>query len=108
MLCPVVLKTTIVSPFVWSPSKISRSVKMLRTFVLPLAVTALAGLTTAAINESAFAPEDIYTRDVAIIGGGASGTYAAVRLREDYNVSIVVVEAQDHLVCFGHLASNLL
>ncbi|KAJ7840466.1 hypothetical protein B0H13DRAFT_2366225 [Mycena leptocephala] len=31
-------------------------------------------------------------KDVIILGGGASGTYAAVRLREDYNKSIVVIE----------------
>ncbi|RMZ66970.1 amine oxidase [Pyrenophora seminiperda CCB06] len=36
-------------------------------------------------------------RDVAIIGGGASGTYAAVRLREDLNKSIVLIEPQSNL-----------
>lgn len=36
--------------------------------------------------------------DVAIIGGGASGAYAAVRLREDFGKSIVVVEKEDRLV----------
>lgn len=51
------------------------------------------------IDESTFLPEDIITKDVAIIGGGASGTYAAVLLREDLNTSIVVIEEQDHLVC---------
>lgn len=50
------------------------------------------------IDESAFAPEDIITKDVAIIGGGASGTYAAVRLREDSNVSVVVIEEQNRMV----------
>ncbi|KAF2000913.1 hypothetical protein P154DRAFT_553972 [Amniculicola lignicola CBS 123094] len=29
--------------------------------------------------------------------GGASGTYAAVRLREDLNTSIAIIERQDHL-----------
>jgi NADPH-dependent glutamate synthase beta subunit-like oxidoreductase len=42
---------------------------------------------------------EIITRDVAIIGGGASGSYAAVRLREDYKKSIVVVEKAGRLVC---------
>lgn len=65
--------------------------------ILLSAFSALASLTSA-IDESAFAPADIITKDVAIIGGGASGTYAAVRLREDLNVSIVVIEAQDRLV----------
>ncbi|KAK4198748.1 hypothetical protein QBC40DRAFT_204282, partial [Triangularia verruculosa] len=43
--------------------------------------------------------DDIRTmyRDVAIIGGGASGSYSAVRLREDYNVSVVVVEKNSNL-----------
>ncbi|KAK5651913.1 hypothetical protein OQA88_11572 [Cercophora sp. LCS_1] len=31
-------------------------------------------------------------KDVAIIGGGASGSYSAVRLREDYGVSVVLIE----------------
>jgi hypothetical protein len=37
------------------------------------------------------------TRDVAIIGGGASGAYAAVRLREDLNKSIIVIEPRPNL-----------
>src|SRR4051812_3723415 len=36
-------------------------------------------------------------KDVAIIGGGASGTYAAVRLREDFNKSIVLIEPKLNL-----------
>ncbi|GKU07905.1 fad dependent oxidoreductase [Fusarium langsethiae] len=35
--------------------------------------------------------------DVAIIGGGATGCYAAVRLREDYGKSVVVIEKQNKL-----------
>ena len=50
------------------------------------------------INVSAYAPEDVITKDVAIIGGGASGTYAAVRLREDLDVSVVVIEQENRLV----------
>lgn len=41
---------------------------------------------------------DVITRDVAIIGGGASGAYAAVRLKEDYGQRIVVIEKADRLV----------
>ena len=37
-------------------------------------------------------------RDVAIIGGGASGAYSAVRLREDYNFSVVLIEKSSILV----------
>ncbi|KAE8449544.1 hypothetical protein EG329_008153 [Mollisiaceae sp. DMI_Dod_QoI] len=44
------------------------------------------------ILERGFAPQDIITRDICIIGGGATGAYAAVRLREDFNKSVVVVE----------------
>ena len=51
-----------------------------------------------AVDVSSFASKDVITRDVAIIGGGASGTYAAVRLREDLNTSIVVIEENDRLV----------
>ncbi|KAH8732911.1 hypothetical protein GQ44DRAFT_600763 [Phaeosphaeriaceae sp. PMI808] len=35
--------------------------------------------------------------DVAIVGGGAAGTYAAVRLREDLNASVVLIERESHL-----------
>jgi ribulose 1,5-bisphosphate synthetase/thiazole synthase len=36
--------------------------------------------------------------DVAIIGGGATGAYAAVRLREDYGKSVLVIEKENKLV----------
>ncbi|KAL4742140.1 hypothetical protein BDV11DRAFT_212143 [Aspergillus similis] len=39
---------------------------------------------------------DTISRDFAIIGGGASGTYAAVRLRER-GKSVVLIERDDHL-----------
>lgn len=37
-------------------------------------------------------------RDVAIIGGGAAGGYSAARLREDYNLSVVLIEKSPTLV----------
>ena len=40
----------------------------------------------------------VISKDVAIIGGGASGSHAAVRLREDFGKSVVVIEKQGHLV----------
>jgi len=40
--------------------------------------------------------EDIMTRDIAIIGGGASGTYAAFQLR-DLNQSVVVIERKNRM-----------
>ncbi|KAH7394645.1 amine oxidase-like protein [Pyrenochaeta sp. MPI-SDFR-AT-0127] len=39
----------------------------------------------------------VVNTDVAIIGGGGSGAYAAVRLREDLGKKIVVVEKENHL-----------
>lgn len=51
----------------------------------------------ASANERGFGVSHIIERDIAILGAGASGTYAAVRLREDYNRSIVVVEKDDHI-----------
>ncbi|KAE8417923.1 hypothetical protein BDV36DRAFT_283382 [Aspergillus pseudocaelatus] len=47
-------------------------------------------------SEEDFSPEDIITRDVCILGGGATGTYAAIRLK-DMNKSTVVVERNDRL-----------
>ena len=44
-------------------------------------------------------------KDVVILGGGASGSHAAVRLREDYNKSIIIVEKQANLVCFFPFSS---
>lgn len=37
---------------------------------------------------------DILEKYVAIIGGGASGSHAAVRLREDFGKTIVVIEKE--------------
>lgn len=42
---------------------------------------------------------DIIYRDVAVIGGGASGAYAAVRMRDDFHKSIALIEKQEILVC---------
>jgi hypothetical protein len=50
----------------------------------------------AKIVESEFSSGDIITRDVAIIGGGSSGTYAAIRLRE-LGHSVAVLEQKDTL-----------
>ncbi|KAJ5932049.1 hypothetical protein N7516_006538 [Penicillium verrucosum] len=37
------------------------------------------------------------SRDVVVVGGGAAGAYAAVRLREDYGKSIALVERETRL-----------
>ena len=43
-----------------------------------------------------WSPNDILVRDVAIIGGGATGTYAAIRLGE-LGKSVVLIESKDRL-----------
>jgi len=43
-------------------------------------------------------PLPIVKKDVAILGGGASGTYAAVRLKEDYKKSVLLIEMEPVLV----------
>jgi ribulose 1,5-bisphosphate synthetase/thiazole synthase len=43
-------------------------------------------------------PLPVLNKDVVILGGGASGTYAAVRLREDYGKSVFLVEQEAILV----------
>jgi len=48
-------------------------------------------------------PGRIVNVEVAIVGGGASGTYGAVRLREDFNTSIIVIEPRDYLG--GHVST---
>lgn len=68
----------------------------------------LAGLiTTTSLVTGAWLPESICDRiiikDVAIIGAGASGTYAAVRLKEDFNKSIILIEKQSRIG--GHVST---
>lgn len=43
-------------------------------------------------------PLPTVSKDVVIVGGGAGGTYAAIRLREDYGRSILLVEMEAVLV----------
>ncbi|KAM0805647.1 flavin-containing superfamily amine oxidase-like protein [Usnea florida] len=54
---------------------------------------------SASIDESAYSSSSIIRRDVCIIGGGSSGTYAAIGLR-DKGKSVAVIEAQG--VLGGH------
>jgi heterodisulfide reductase subunit A-like polyferredoxin len=44
-------------------------------------------------NTCSYAAEDILVRDVVVIGGGASGTYGAIALK-DMGRSVVVVEKE--------------
>jgi len=55
-------------------------------------------ISTEAFSKSQFLPSNTITKDVLILGGGASGAHAAVRLREDLGKSVAVIEKQDHLV----------
>jgi ribulose 1,5-bisphosphate synthetase/thiazole synthase len=62
-----------------------------------IAFIALATATSATIDESKFSAADTIVRDVVILGGGASGSYAAIRLK-DFGKTVVVIEEQNHLV----------
>jgi heterodisulfide reductase subunit A-like polyferredoxin len=64
---------------------------------LTATIPCLAALVTAGVATAAQPPKTL-VKDVAIIGGGASGAYAAVRLRDDYGKSIALVEMQGRLV----------
>ncbi|KAM7212487.1 beta-cyclopiazonate dehydrogenase [Rhypophila decipiens] len=57
-----------------------------------LAALAAPALAAVVLQESA--AFRVIEKDVAIIGGGASGAYAAIRLKEDYGKSIVLVEKE--------------
>lgn len=59
----------------------------------------VAAASAQSLNPSAYAACDIIERDVAIIGGGSSGTYGAVRLR-DHGQSVVLIEKNN--VLGGH------
>ena len=48
------------------------------------------------IDPASFAANDIIHRDVVVVGGGSSGTYAAVRLR-DSNQSVIIIEQKGRL-----------
>lgn len=52
----------------------------------------------AALDASNFKLFEVVEKDVVIIGGGATGAHAAVRLREDYKKSVFVIEKDSVLV----------
>jgi hypothetical protein len=54
-------------------------------------------LAAATVVAGSWFPE-IIVKDVAVIGGGASGSYAAIRLKEDYKKSVVVIEKAKRMV----------
>ena len=59
----------------------------------------ISALPSSVIDEAAYGASSIVRRDVVVIGGGSSGTYAAIGLR-DKGKSVAVVEAQS--VLGGH------
>jgi ribulose 1,5-bisphosphate synthetase/thiazole synthase len=69
------------------------SMSIFKYAALALAVGAAANR----IDETKFSPADTIVRDVVVLGGGASGSHAAVRLK-DYGKTVVVIEQKDHLV----------
>lgn len=62
-------------------------------FATPLVLIAL----VAAAGGVSDTTDEVVNRDVVIVGGGASGAHAAVKLR-DMGKTIVLVEKRDRLV----------
>lgn len=69
---------------------------MFRWLSLHLLLLKLSGTSTNA-EEASDSNTQVLNVDVAVVGGGAAGTYAAVRLREDLNTSVVLIEPKSHL-----------
>ena len=61
--------------------------------------TLVAAISVPSLDAASYSPSFIVTRDVCVIGGGSSGTYAAIGLR-DRGKSVAIVEAQS--VLGGH------
>jgi hypothetical protein len=76
--------------------------KMIQRIIL--AALLLSCQSTSALADGSVSNQlHVLNTEVAIIGGGAAGTYAAVRLREDFNTSIVLIEPKTHLG--GHVST---
>ncbi|KAK4448889.1 flavin-containing superfamily amine oxidase [Podospora aff. communis PSN243] len=69
---------------------------MLSKYLIPLSLPLLSSVSAAAIDQSAYASNAILHRDVVVIGGGSSGTYAAVNLKRAGH-SVVLVEKESKL-----------
>ena len=73
---------------------------MLHVIIVALVPTALGF----PITERSFSSVDIIERDVAVIGGGVSGTYAAIRLK-DLGSTVAVIEKDNELG--GHVQTYI-
>lgn len=62
---------------------------------------------SAALDISCSDPCETIQKDIVIVGGGAAGSHAAVRLREDYNKTVIVVEREAKLVSTVELSYNI-
>ncbi|KAK0619102.1 hypothetical protein B0T14DRAFT_200538 [Immersiella caudata] len=67
-----------------------------------LSAFCLAAASLVAANSSGGSACRTRNVDVAVVGGGASGAYAAVRLKEDYKKKVVLIEKEKRLG--GHVA----
>ena len=62
------------------------------------AFAAVPGILAGTLDSGAFKFLETIERDVVIVGGGAAGSHAAVRLSQDEGKSVVVIEKEDKLV----------
>lgn len=79
-------------PCLWLINAVSQPTTM------PSSITPIICLAAAVAVAAHQNPPNVLSKDVVIIGGGASGAYAAVRLQDDYGKSIALVEIRDSLV----------
>ena len=61
-------------------------------------MAAVPGIFAAGLDSGFFKFFETIERDVVIVGGGAAGSHAAVRLREDEGKSVVIIEKENNLV----------
>jgi ribulose 1,5-bisphosphate synthetase/thiazole synthase len=52
----------------------------------------------AALGAAVPGSKQVIEKDIVIVGGGAAGSHAAVRLREDFNKTVILIEKEVNLV----------
>ncbi|EEY22431.1 amine oxidase [Verticillium alfalfae VaMs.102] len=75
------------------------------SFFPSLSTTLRSVFASVTLVSAAALPDNVIEKDVVVLGGGASGAHAAVRLREDYGKSVIVVEKKAQLG--GHVATYI-